>query len=219
MEIATIQGETRTAVGRNANEQLRRRGMIPAVIYGHGEDPEMVALSLHDMKLALQHLAHLIKLKVNGNETEYLIKEVQYDHLQATPIHVDLMRFNVTERVEVKVPLEFKGTPAGVNDGGALVHVLNELDVECLVHEIPTSIRVKIDHLKINDSLLVRDVTVPPNVTVLNDPEEGVVSVQPPRVHADVAEEEVAAEEGAAAEPEVIGRGKEEEEAGAGEES
>lgn len=215
MEIATVKGETRAPGNRHANERLRRHGLVPAVIYGHGEAPETVSLSLHDTLLALEHMAHVVRVQIDGGERQYLIKEVQYDHLQRQPIHVDLMRVDVTERVKVKVPLDVKGTPKGAQEGGTLVSVLTELEVECLLLQIPESLRVRVDHLGLNEMLHVRDVTVPPDVKVLHAPDDIVAVVHPPR--GTTTEELAAATTEGAAEPEVIGKGKEEEEEEAGE--
>jgi len=140
---------------------------------------------------------------------------VQYDHLQQTPVHVDLMRVDVSERVRVKVPIELRGRPKGTMEGGTLVSVLTELDVECLLLNIPESLRVKVDHLELNDMVHVREIQVPPDVTVLNAPDEIVAVVHPPR-GTTTAEAEAALPEGTA-EPEIIAKGKEETEGEGGE--
>lgn len=203
MQIASVMGEAREVGGRHANERLRRRGMVPAVIYGHQQTPETVALSLHELSLALARLQHVVTLNLGGQATHYLIKEVQYDHLQRTPIHVDLMRVDANEKVRVEVAFELRGTPAGIADGGELVSVLNELHVECPLLEIPELIRVKIEHLKIGDALHVREIELPPNVRALHEPEDVVLLVRMKKT----AAEAVAAVDGAAvAEPEMIGR-------------
>lgn len=209
MEIARIKGETRQPGGHHANERLRRRGLVPAVIYGHGEPPQTVALSLHETVLALEHLTHVIKLRVDGRERRYLIKDVQYDHLQQNPIHVDLMRVDPNERVRVKVPLELRGTPRGAVEGGHLVHVITELDVECLLLKIPDSIRTRIDHLSLNDALHVKDVEVPPDIKVLHGPDDIIAVVHPPRGMT-AAELEALERTEKSAEPEVIGKGPKE---------
>jgi len=216
MDIATIQGEPRKPLGHHGNKRLREQGLIPAVIYGHGQANELVSLSLHDTQIALQHMQHVVKLRLGDREQQYLIKAIQYDHLQQTPIHVDLMRVDVTERVQVKVAIELRGRPKGTAEGGTLVSVLTELDVECELRNIPEGIRVKVDHLGLNEMLKVRELEVPPGVKVLNNPDDIVAVVHPPR--GTTAEElgEAAAE--GAAEPEVIGKGlKEEAEGEAGE--
>lgn len=207
MEIASIKGEPRVAGGRHANERLRRRGLIPAVIYGHNKTPETVAMSLHDTELALQHMTHMVQLQIEGREQHYLIKDVQYDHLQQTPIHVDLMRVDLDERVQVKVALELKGSPKGSHEGGTLSQVLTEIEIECRALEIPDMLRIKIDHLGLGDSLLAKDVPAPPGVRVVNDPNDVIAVVHAPKGLTAAEEAEIAAAE--SAEPEVIGKGKE----------
>lgn len=214
MEIPTIQGEPRQLGGKHANDRLRRRGLVPAVVYGHGLQPEYVALSRHDTELALAHMQHVIRMKIDGGEEQYLIKDVQYDHLQQVPIHLDLMRVDPNERVRVKVPLELRGTPQGTLKGGTLVHVTPELEVECLLLRIPESIRARVDHLDLNEMLHVREIEVPSDVTVLNNPDDIIAVVHPPRgTTAAEIEAEAPAE---SAEPEVIGKGPKEEQEGEG---
>lgn len=217
MEITTIKGEKRPSGGRHANERLRRRGLVPAVIYGHNKPPQNVALSLHDTVLALQQMAHVVNLEVEGQARQYLVKEVQFDHLQKDPIHVDLMRVDPNERVRVKVSIELRGKPVGTAQGGTLVHILTDLEVECLLLKIPQGLRAKVDHLALNEALYVRDLELPADVKVLHSPDEIVAIVHPPR--GTTTAEITAVEEGAetTAEPEVIGKGKQEKEAGEGE--
>ncbi|MCK4341430.1 MAG: 50S ribosomal protein L25 [Phycisphaerae bacterium] len=216
MEIATIKGETRKTGGKHTNKRLRHRGQVPAVIYGHGQEPELVSLSLHDTVLAIEHTAHVISLKIESQERQYLIKDVQFDHLQKDPIHVDLMRVDPNERVQVKVPIELRGTPIGQAHGGNLVHVITELDVECLLLQIPDDIRIRIDHLGLNDALHVKEIELPSNVNILHEPDDIVAVIHPPRgaTAAEIEAIHEAAE--AAAEPEVIGKGPKEDAEGEG---
>ncbi|MEP0846573.1 MAG: 50S ribosomal protein L25 [Phycisphaerae bacterium] len=204
MEITTINGQRRAPGGRHANQRLRRAGLLPAVIYGHKQPPECVAVSRHELELALAHMSHVVKLAMDGAETHYLLKEVQYDHLQKTPVHVDLMRVDVKERVHVHVPVELRGDAPGIHEGGELVHVITELHVECPLLEIPGVLRARIDHLVIGEAVHVRDLELPPNVKPLHEPEDIVVVCRTKRGISVGEEAPVAAE--AAAEPEVIGR-------------
>jgi large subunit ribosomal protein L25 len=190
--------------------------MVPAIIYGHGQTPEPVAVSRHDLDLALEHMVHVVKLDIDGRAQQYFIKDVQYDHLQAAPIHVDLMRVDENERVKVKVEIELRGTPKGVKEGGTVLQPLADLEIECLLLKIPEAIRVDISPLEMNQTVHVRELTLPEGVVALHGPDEIVAVVRPPRAEEPVA---VAAPvEGAPAEPEVIGKGPkeaEEEEGGA----
>ena len=212
MEVAVVQGERRQPGGRHANERLRRRGLVPAVIYGHRQAPETVALSRHDLLLAIEHARHVIKLVIDGVEQQYLLKDVQYDHLQQTPIHADLMRVDPEERVAVKVALELRGEPKGLHEGGELIQLLTELEVECPLLKIPEVLRPRIDHLGVGESLHVRDIELPEGIVARNHPDDVVATVHLRRGVTVEAEEEAAEVAEAAAEPEVIGRADKEQE-------
>jgi large subunit ribosomal protein L25 len=213
METATIQAEPREKQSRRRLANLRKRGMIPAVIYGHEKPPETVALSAHDLELALDHVQHVIKLKIDGRQRrqQFLIKDVQYDVFEKHVIHADLMRIDPDERIRVNVPVELRGEPKGVKEGGVLVHLMPEIEIECRPADIPELLRPRVDDLDVNDALHVRDIEFPEGVTLISDAEDVIAVVQPKREAPEVEEEAVeAAEEAAAAEPEVIGRGKQE---------
>jgi large subunit ribosomal protein L25 len=197
MATGTLRSEKREAGGRTTNRRLRRSGMIPAVIYGHGKENEMVAISLHELEQAMHRMERVIRLGDGENE-QYLIKDVQYDHLQKTPIHIDLLRVDPHE-------------------GGTLVQVMADLEVECLIGKIPDVLRPSVAGLAMGDTLHVRDLQLPEGVTALADPDEAVAACRAPR-GAEAEEEAVVAEgeedvEGK--EPERIGRvAKEEEDEG-----
>jgi large subunit ribosomal protein L25 len=144
---------------------------------------------------------------------------VQFDHLQHEPIHADLMRVDPDERVRVNVAIEFRGEPHGVHEGGELIHVLTDLDIECPLVSIPEVLRVRIDHLGVGQTLHVRQLELPEGITTHHNPDDVVATVRAKRGGLEEAEEEAEAEaEEAGAEPEVIGRAaKEEESQGEGE--
>lgn len=214
MQIATIKAETRKPGGRTVNRRLRREGWVPAVVYGHGETPETLSLLRHDLELALQHTAHVIKVDLDGKEIQFLIKEVQYDHLQHEPVHADLMRVRLDERVTVKVALDFRGEPHGIHEGGEFIPIITDLEVECPLLNIPESIRVKIDHLGVGQALHVSEIALPEGVASTHDPDDAVAVVRAKRGVSVEAEAPAEGEEAAAAEPEVIGRGSKEESEG-----
>lgn len=207
MQIATIKGESRGQSNRSALKNLRAAGKLPGVIYGHGKHPENIAIDKHDLELALLHGKHVINLEVAGTPTQYLLKDVQYDHLQQYPIHVDLMRVDPNERVQVRVPLEFRGIAKGTHEGGVFVHAMTDIEVECKLTDIPESIQVDVAHMQLNDSLHVRDIELPGDITAVSDAEALVAHVTAKRgVHADEEAEAETGEEAAQSEPEVIGR-------------
>lgn len=213
MQIAQLPAEKRETRGSRWARRLRKVGKMPAIIYGHGEAPETVSIPVRDLNNLLERGAHLVELTVDGTAHQCLIKDVQYDHLGIQPVHADFTRVDLNERVNVRVPLEFRGTPVGVNEGGMLDHDMVDIEVECLVTEIPGSIRVNVSNLKLGQSLHVRELEFPPNVNAIAAPEAIVASVR-----AKTAEVEGAVPtDETAAQPEIIGR-KEKTEEGADEE-
>lgn len=118
METATLKASRRDKIGTKHTRRLREKGLLPAIIYGHGEDPESVSLPAHDVAVELHHGARVLKLALNRKTGQFLIKDIQYDYLGTTPIHLDLMRVDLDETVTVRVGIELKGTPKGVSEGG-----------------------------------------------------------------------------------------------------
>jgi large subunit ribosomal protein L25 len=210
-QAAQINVKPRPELGSRANKRLRDSGFVPGVIYGHKEAVVPVTLPKKEVENHLNHGAHLFDLALDGKSEKVLVKEVQYDHLGISVIHVDFARVSLDERVEVTVPIELKGEPK--NDGetpGVVTQVINELEIECLVTEIPHSIIVNIADMKLDDQISISDLKLPPGTTTKIDADAVVVTFK------EVKEEETAPVEGETAEPEVIGRKPEDEAAAEG---
>ncbi|HUW55215.1 MAG TPA: 50S ribosomal protein L25, partial [Planctomycetota bacterium] len=142
MKAAVIHAEARTQRGTRACRRLRRQAMIPGVVYGHGEEGVWIAMDAHDLVLSLHTGAHVFDLKVEGSPDEkVLVKQVQYDSLGDTVIHVDLQRVTLTETVEVAVPIVLVGHAIGSVHKGVLDQPLKVLHVSCLPTDIPDDIR------------------------------------------------------------------------------
>jgi large subunit ribosomal protein L25 len=205
--MAQMKATTRTETGSRQVKKLRAKGLTPAIIYGHGEAPAQVTLSEHDLELAIQHGERLLEVDVDGEVQNCLVKDVQWDTFGHFVQHVDLLRVSLTDRVEVEVRVQLRGTPKGVADGGVLNQIVSDIHIECPVAAIPEEIRVMVTDLGKDQSMYLRDIPLPEGVVLLDDP--GAVLCQ----CAEVAEEVVApAEVTEVAEPEVIGAKKEEEE-------
>src|SRR6476659_2447129 len=140
-QTAQISIKPGSELGSRANKRLRDSGFIPGVIYGHKEAVVPVTLPKKETVNHLEHGAHVFNLALDGKSETVLVKEVQYDHLGIEVIHVDFARVSLDEKVEVTVPLALKGDPKGEADGGVLQQILAELEIECLVTEIPDAIR------------------------------------------------------------------------------
>ena len=209
-ETLVLKAQKRERTGTRVTRKLRTQGKIPAIIYGHQKTPVAVQFDAHDLSLELQHHHHLLEVSLKGRRQRCLVKDVQYDYLGESIIHVDLARVSLDERVQVTVSVELRGAPAGVSAGGVLDQLLSEVELECLVTNIPENIRVRIGDLQINQTLTAGEIELPEGVKLITEPDTPVAAV---RVVAEEAEEE--AQEAAAeaeAEPEVIQREKTEDE-------
>jgi len=213
MEIVTLEAKARQPLGTRVVRKLRKTGVLPAIIYGHKEPPEAVSLTTHDVEVALAHGARILQVSVGGKLRPCLIKEVQYDHLFRSPIHMDLTRVDLTERVKVRVGVELKGVPKGVSDGGVLDQHMGEIEIECLVTEIPGTLHPFVGNMALGESLLVKDLVLPPGVNALAEPDERIATVRELE-EAPAAAVPVEGAEGVA-EPERIGRVRKEEGAAA----
>jgi large subunit ribosomal protein L25 len=204
-----ITAQPRSEMGSRANKRLRDKGLLPGVVYGHKEAVVPVTLPRKEVVGHLEHGAHVFDLQLDGKSEKVLVKEVQYDHLGAEVIHVDFARVSLDERVEVTVPLELKGTPKGEDEGGVLQQMISDLEIECLVTDIPDVIRHNVSEMGLDSVLYIKDLQLPPGVKALQDEDLIVAQVR------EVQEEEAAPVEGDAAEPEIIGRKPEDGEEGA----
>jgi large subunit ribosomal protein L25 len=200
-----LKGEPRTDRGKGAARRLRAKGLVPAVVYGHGMEPIHLSVDARE----LLHLLHtdagtnvLVDLQVDHDEVLAIPREIQRDNIRGQFIHVDFLQVARDETITVEVPVHLVGESRGVKEGGVIEHHLWTLQVECLPQDVPPSIEADISDLGINDSLKVADLSAPQRATILTSPVEAVVSVVPPQVLV-VEEEEVAeaveGEEGEAA--------------------
>lgn len=203
-ETVQLTTQPRTDLGSSRARQLRRKGLTPAVVYGHKEETLSIVLPSEDLEKAIRHGAHVVDLKTEGKVQKCLIREVQWDHLGLELLHVDFARIALDERVIVTVPVELRGQLPGTAAGGILDQPLHTLSVECLAIAIPASIRVPINELQIGSVIHVRELHLPEGVKVMADPEAIVVQVKAPLVEAEAPAAAPVA--GEVAEPEVIGR-------------
>jgi len=204
----------RQEIGKKGARQMRRTGAIPGIFYIHGQDSIPVAVDEKALRTVIVNKANLVDLKFdNGRNEKCVIREVQWDPLTSRPLHVDLMGIKLTEKVRIKVAVRLNGSPVGVKEGGTLQTMLRELEIECLPLDIPENIPIEVSGLKIQDTVHVGDIKLD-RVRILNDPAQVIASVLPPKVEEAPAAEAPAEEK---AEPEVIGRKKEEAEGEAAE--
>lgn len=204
-EVVKLVTQPREGRGSQRAKRLRQKGLVPGVLYGHGEGTVAIALPGDELAKAVRTGAHIVNLQTDGNTQTALIKETQWDHLGKELLHVDFARVSADERVKVTVPIEVRGTAPGIAQGGVLDQPLHVVHVECPVVSIPASVRVNVGELQLGSAIHVRELTLPEGVKVLDDPEVIVVHVTAKIVEPEpgAAVAPVAAE---TAEPEVIGR-------------
>lgn len=210
MEKAVIQATVRNVTGKKVRA-LRRQGQLPGVLYGHNFKPTPISMDLHDTTKILSSTtsSSIVTVVVDGKENAALVREKQRDFIKGTLKHIDFLVVSLTEKLRATVSLEFVGVSAAVKDyNGILVTNLDSLEVECLPSDLPEKIEVDLSKLaEIGDVIHVKDIQPGSKVDVLDHPDEVVAVVNMQREEA----EEVT-EGAAAAEPEVIEKGKKEEE-------
>ncbi len=218
MATVSFNATAREGTGKGAARSIRREGLVPAVIYGHGRDPISLSLNARDLDKMLGHIqaeSTVIDITVGGQTAKTLIREIQRHPIKRQILHVDFQALVAGEKVTVSIPITLTGIPEGVKlEGGVLDQTLRELEIEVDPSNIPDHVELDVSAMVIGDSLHVSDIKLPEGVEILDDPETSVAVVAAPRA---VIEETPAAEgvEGApeaAAEPEVIGKGPSDEE-------
>src|SRR3989454_1219609 len=220
MAEIVVNAKTRDERGKNAARRLRREGMIPGVVYGGKGDNVAVAVDPKALQKVLRSEAGrnaILKLDIAGKSANAILKSWQVDPIKETFLHADFYRIAMDVAIRVTVPVVAKGEARGVKvDAGILEMVLREIELECLPGDIPERIEVDVTDLGINGAARVSDLLVSAKVKVLQAPDQVVVHVVSvkeeavPTAAAPVVEGEVPA---APTEPEVLKKGKKEEEA------
>jgi large subunit ribosomal protein L25 len=199
-ETPTISAQPRDRIGSRYAKRLRQQGRLPAVIYGHQQDPVSIHVDEKETVSLLEHGAHIVNVKVaNGPSETCLVKELQFGYLGDNVIHVDLARVSLDEEVEVSVHLRFTGEPAAAKKPGAvLTHSITELEVICKASDIPDEIVVPIGAME--DVFTVGQIVLPAGIRTKMNPDTPVSTIT------FIAEEIVAeaVEVVGEAEPEVI---------------
>ena len=188
--------------------RLRQSGNIPAVLYGRGENIQLT-ISSRDIGNAVRHGSRIVELKGVVNESA-LIKHIQWDPLGDDVLHLDLTRIDASEVVELTLQVHLVGDAPGTHHGGTLKHLLHEVQVGCPADKVPEKLELKINSLDLNQSLTAGDIPLPEGATMLT-PVGELVAQCTVVVEAD---DDAADEDGAPAEPEVIGRKSDDEEGG-----
>lgn len=208
MEAIKIKAEARTEQGTGAVRRLRRAGMIPgSVMKMKKGGTELIKLPKHDFMMAMRGSTGkqvLVTLDMNGTEVPALLREMQNDVLAGTPIHVDFSEVSLSEKIRVTVPMFLVGEPVGVKlGGGVLQQVLRTIDIECLPTDLIEKVDIDVSALNVDQTMFVRDIKLDAKYSVVTRGELALAVVK-------ASDDAPAAAAGAAAEPGVIKKGKEE---------
>lgn len=213
MKKVVLNATRRTVTGKQVGA-YRRQGKLPAIMYGHGFEATPIFLDLHDATYSLAGMSttHIVTINLDGKEHAALVRERQRNYLRNELIHLDLQVVSLTEKIRASIAIEVKGLAPAVKDfNGVVVTGINSIDVECFPQDLVDSFVVDVTGLaNIGDSIHLRDLAIPATITVLEDLDEMLVLITAP-VAEEVVEEGLA--EAGLAEPEIIERGKKEDEA------
>jgi len=194
----SVEVKLRKETGTRASRKLRREGLVPAVLYGHGEKCVDLVTTREAVQAAVRHGSRIVELK-GAVKTGALIRELQWDTFGVEPVHIDFLRVSATDRVKVKVPVDLKGECPGLRAGGVVNLILHEIELECRADAVPEKIHAAVGKLQLGGTIKVHDLELPVGAKALVDADDAVVTCT---VLVEKGEE--AATGGA--EPELIGR-------------
>ncbi|MCA9449982.1 MAG: 50S ribosomal protein L25 [Candidatus Omnitrophica bacterium] len=192
MQIVQLSAQSRTETGKGVARKLRQNGEIPAILYGLDAGPLPLTVVRRDLALLLQghqgqHL--LLNLEVSGEKAETslaVLHQLELDPVRNNVIHADFIRVDKSKPIHTTVPVTLVGTPIGVRNGGMEQHVLREVEVEALPHNVPEEITIDTSHLEIGDSLHVSDLSAEGKpYTILTEPERAIATVLAPKLATD----------------------------------
>ncbi len=195
----TLEVTLRKATGTKGSRRLRREGLVPAILYGHGEKCVDLTATREAIEAVIRHGSRFVEL-TGAVKTSAVVRELQWDTFGTQPLHVDFLRVSKSDRVKVKVPIDLKGECPGQRAGGVLNLVMHEIELECTADTIPDHIHAQVGHLEVGHAIKVRDLDLPKGARAIADGDESVVTCMIPAKKG----EELPSAGGV--EPEVIGR-------------
>lgn len=203
-ELTRLEMEKRTEAGSNASRRLRKSGRVPAILYGHGLESLSLATPRRALEEGLAH-AQFFELSVDGSVETAIVRDVQYDTYGQDVQHIDFVRVDVDEKVEVEIPLELRGIPKGASQGGVLQTFVTEIKLMIAPRYIPEEIVISVAGLDIGDSILAGDVKIPEQAELIDEADKPICTV----TEAAAEEEPTESEDGeGTSEPEVVGGAK-----------
>ena len=181
--------ENRNSVGKKARKKIRRAGKIPSVLYYRGEKPVSLSIDKQLLHQAIKSDQRIYEVEIDSEPQYVMIKEAQYHPITDEIIHVDFMRVRRSEKMTISVPITLVGKPVGVTEGGILSQSMTQVEISCFPTNVPDSIEINVDHLDINSSVSVGDVTVDDeDIEIISASDLSIASVIPPAVEEEPVE-------------------------------
>jgi large subunit ribosomal protein L25 len=210
-----ISAEPRDTRGKNEARRLRARGLAPAVVYGAGSDPIALAVNPKEINKVLHSSSGsntIFNINVNGSDAPVMIVDWQYDPIKNYLLHIDLKRIDMTKRITVRVQVATQGVPRGVKEQGGLLELVNrEVEIECLPQDIPGQFVIDVTNLMLGQNFRASELPLAASMKLASPADSVIAHVVTIKGAAEEAEAAPAAV-AAPAEPEVIKKGKKEEE-------
>lgn len=182
-----LSAEPRELLGSANSRRLRLQGRVPANLYGFKKDSLNLTVSADEVEKMVAKGSRVVDVAVDGGVDKAVIQELQWDVFSTHIKHVDLKRVDPDEIATVEVPLELRGEPLGIKDGGQLKQSLKRVTVTCPAFRVPKTIAVRVGPLKIGDSVTVGDLQAPPTVKIDTDAALEVVNLFDPKAAAEAA--------------------------------
>ena len=218
MQEHKITASLRNKIGKAEAGRLRRKGLIPCVLYGVEEDSVPLTIVRKDFEKLLSQTRSVFTVDYDNNQQPSVVKDIQYHPVRGDILHVDMQRVKAGQEINVAVPINFVGNAPGVKAGGIFQELKSELEITCIPKYIPEEIVIDISQLEVGDSIHVNDLNLE-NIIIRADAESTICLVAAPKKIEELIPEEEAEEvEEEEVEPEVISKGKEEEKEGKEEE-
>lgn len=216
-DTITLEAKDRATLGTSNSRRLRRKGLIPAVLYGKKQANVNLVVDAAAFDAVRRHHSRILDVKLpSGEMQKAMIKELQWDTFGDEVLHIDLGRVALDDKIHLKIELKFTGEPKGLAAGGHLEVHMHEAEIECLAGSIPDHIKVDVAHLELDQVLRVKDMKLPAGVKMLEDENNAVAGVKLALVEEAPAAGAAPGAEAAPTEPEVISKGKKEEEGAEG---
>ena len=210
MSEATLTAQPRAERGSRPAGRIRRQGLVPAVIYGLGEDNVSVTVNAHDLQHILSGATGvntLITLKVDGSDQLALARQIQRNPVKGTLTHVDFIRVRADQTITAEVQVHLEGESEGAKRGGVMEQALFAISIEALPTNLPPALTYDVSLMEIGDQAHVSDLVAPDGVTILTEADELLVQIVAPRVAEEEAPEGAEGEEGAEGAPAAAAEG------------